>query len=587
MGCTNFKEVDEDNKKNRPNQNKENDMCPQYENNKNQNILSISHHQNNEINNNEISNNNHNSQNNLLSIKILKKKNNEKDNNNPDINSENKNKININPKIQPINNQLEKKDPLININKDKIVHNDYIPESPYTKYDINNNYYLVCPDCKKIFPYIEKIYYSEDINDFVVLFFCVCKSKSESSPLDCFIETKEVFNICPIHISQKIIYFCKNCKKLFCQLCQKEHVNHEIENYNNCFPKHIKDFLIKNINEKKDKVKGIEILSKIIEKYLNNMDNFVPINDQNEDSDISFNERANENEIGYYCEKTLKGHKDKVVSITLLQSGCVATGSYDSTIRIWTLDNYNCTKILQDIGSVIYLLEIEPNKILSATSECNIGLWDIDNNDCKDAIFNFLGHELWVNSLVKCNDRFFASGSNDKNIFIWDYHERKQIRTIKAHDDCILCLIKLKNGNLCSGSSDLFIKIWNWNNGYCLSKIKAHENWVKCLCEFEDGIIISGSDDKTIKIWKNDQCLNTLNGHTNSVRTLCKIDENYFASGSFDNTIKIWDFNRKACIQDLRGHTSNVSCLLKLNNDDLISCSTDYTIKIWKKDKKI
>ena len=183
------------------------------------------------------------------------------ENNNPVINSGNINKININPIIQPINNQLENNDHENNINDFndvKIRHNDYIAESPYTKFDINNKYYLVCPDCKDTFPYIEKIKYFEDINDFIVSYFCVCQSKSENSPLNYFIETKEAFNICPKHINQKLIYFCKNCQKLFCQLCQKEHANHEKENNNNRVPKHIKDILIKTIKKKKIRLKELK-----------------------------------------------------------------------------------------------------------------------------------------------------------------------------------------------------------------------------------------------------------------------------------------------------------------------------------------
>ena len=294
----------------------------------------------------------------------------------------------------------------------------------------------------------------------------------------------------------------------------------------------------------------------------------------------------------FNCIKTLDGHTEKIVSLIELSSGKLASGSYDSTIRIWDIYNNREEKLIKEMGKVLCLLEFEEDKLLSGTSDNCINLWDL-NSDEDNCQFSFKGHTLWVNSLVKLNNNYFASASNDSKIRIWDYYNKNCFNILKGHTDCILYLILLKQNNnyLCSGSVDLTIRIWDWENSNCLHVLRGHKNWVKCICELSNGIILSGSDDYTIKLWKDYYNINTLEGHSNSIRALCQINDDYFASGSFDSTIKIWDINSWKCIMTLYGHESNIICLISLNykNDDinnskinyLASCSNDKTIKIW------
>ena len=286
------------------------------------------------------------------------------------------------------------------------------------------------------------------------------------------------------------------------------------------------------------------------------------------------------------CVKTFEGHTEKIVSLIELSSGELASGSYDNTIRIWNINNGNTEKIINEDGRVFALLEFEKNKLLSGTSNNTINLWDLNSSNDK-CLYSFNGHELWINCLVKCNENYFASASNDSKIKIWDYYKRKLLKTLNGHIDCILSLIILRNNYLCSGSADLTIKIWDWEKGDCKNTLKGHEKWVKSVFELDNGIIVSGSDDKTIKLWNNYECFLTLDAHKHSVRTFCQINKKYFASGSFDCTIKIWEINTWKCVQTLDGHKSNLICVIVLNNkkDDncnsIASCSNDRTIKIW------
>ena len=50
---------------------------------------------------------------------------------------------------------------------------EMIKENP-NNISINENYYLICPQCKIRSPHIEKLYYKEDIEEFMVKYTCIC-----------------------------------------------------------------------------------------------------------------------------------------------------------------------------------------------------------------------------------------------------------------------------------------------------------------------------------------------------------------------------------------------------------------------------
>ena len=316
----------------------------------------------------------------------------------------------------------------------------------------------------------------------------------------------------------------------------------------------------------------------------------------NEDKiNMNYNEQKNDSPINKFVEiRTIMAHQEKVSIFIQLETGELASGSYDNTIKIWDIENESKNdpkKIIKEKGHILYLLEFEKNKILSGTDNNTINLWDL-NTECETYEHSFEGHELWINCLVKIDNQRFASASNDALIIIWDYYNRSIISMLEGHEDCILSLILLKNGKLCSGSSDETIKIWDINNNICVQTLIGHEKWVKCVLELDNCYILSGSDDQTIKIWsfndeENSYILNkTLTGHTQSVRTLCQFDENTLISGSFDCTIKVWDINTWNCIETLREHESIIIWVINIKYKGekiLASCSDDKSIKLWKR----
>ena len=183
---------------------------------------------------------------------------------------------------------------------------------------------------------------------------------------------------------------------------------------------------------------------------------------------IKNNSSINSSYINYKCVKTFQCHNDTIVCLIELLSGYLATGSYDTTIKIWDLNKVDPINSIQVNGRVFCLLEFMQGILLCGTDNNEIEMWDI-NESKNTKLFTFQGHLLWVNCLTKCNINYFASGSNDSDIRIWNYSEKIPYNVLSEHEEGVLTLITLKDGKLCSGSADLKIKIWDWENGKCIA----------------------------------------------------------------------------------------------------------------------
>ena len=297
-----------------------------------------------------------------------------------------------------------------NENKDSTKFINIIRQSKDDLYG-NQNYYIVCLRCKCRSPHIEKVNFDYNLLDINVSYYCACffDHKCQSESLKKLINSTKPLNLCPIHSNNTLKFYCNICKKSFCEKCKGDSEEH-IKNFVN-FDIIISENIAEQIKILLSKTKNEAIYRKIIDDYLNNL---------------------KKNDIPKYHLKSTKNLHDNVTAIVLLQSGLIATGSYDKTIRIWNARELKCIKKVKVLEKVLALLEFKPNMLLSS-NENIICLWDINpdtDTDKDECIHTFNGHELWVNCLVKYDDKIFVSASNDHKIIIWDYEQKKNNQNI-------------------------------------------------------------------------------------------------------------------------------------------------------------
>ena len=76
-----------------------------------------------------------------------------------------------------------------------------------------------------------------------------------------------------------------------------------------------------------------------------------------------------------------------------------------------------------------------------------------------DEIGELNGHDNSVRALCKINDNYFASGSFDNTIKIWDINGKKCVNTLIGHSSNVVGIINYDD-KIISCSNDRTIKIW-------------------------------------------------------------------------------------------------------------------------------
>ncbi|MEA5605463.1 serine/threonine-protein kinase [Nostoc sp. UHCC 0252] len=143
------------------------------------------------------------------------------------------------------------------------------------------------------------------------------------------------------------------------------------------------------------------------------------------------------------------------------------------------------------------------------------------------------------------------------------------------------------DGNtLASGSDDKNIKLWDLNTQKVLANLSGHSQAVKSVSFSPDGqILATASDDKTIKLWQVETLkeICTLLGHSHAVKSVAfSPDGQILASGSWDKTIKLWDINTGRELITITGHQLQVSSVAFSPDGKLLaSASYDRTIRLW------
>ncbi len=256
---------------------------------------------------------------------------------------------------------------------------------------------------------------------------------------------------------------------------------------------------------------------------------------------------------GWRCVHTLTGHAASVRSVAISPDGqTIASGSDDSTIKLWDLGNARLIRTL--------------------TSQSGL----------------FKRESTWITSLAfSPQDNIIASGSLEKTIRVWDFVSGNLIRILKGHSDSVYAIAISSDGQtLVSGSRDNTIRIWNLPTGRLIRNILGHSNSISAVTISPDGqTLASGSRDNTIKVWNllNGKLLHTFTGHLDWVYSLAfSPDGNILASASRDTSIQLWHLRRGTMVHTLTGHSDWVTAVaISPQGNILVSGSRDKTIKLW------
>ena len=162
------------------------------------------------------------------------------------------------------------------------------------------------------------------------------------------------------------------------------------------------------------------------------------------------------------CATGAEAHQDWVLSVAISPDGrLLASGSYDRTIKLWSLPDGALLKTLNGLSPMYPSLAISPD------------------------------------------GRLLAWGNTSSAVVLWSLPDGGVLKTLTGHSDFVLSVAFSPDGRLLASSSmDKTIKLWSLPDGALLKTLTGHTGYVESVAISLDGrLLASGSDDRTIKLW--------------------------------------------------------------------------------------
>lgn len=263
------------------------------------------------------------------------------------------------------------------------------------------------------------------------------------------------------------------------------------------------------------------------------------------------------------CYRTVGGDEEgKVVgkpvshtrAITAMcyQDRRVYTGSLDTTVRVWELDEHDCVATLEGHTGAISCVAADAFKVFSASSDLSVRIWDAVHPPYR-CLHIVLGHTRSVVCIHKPSGKKFVTGGRDCELKVWTMQASSSaaaaqvkrvdcLHSMLGHGCAVTCA-QLSVAECVSGGEDGRIIIWSADDGTRLRTLdNAHKGAVLCL-RFDVTKIISGGRDGTVQTHDiaSGSKLQTLHGHHAAVNAL-EFDQTKILTASMDAVMRRWPF---------------------------------------------
>ena len=253
---------------------------------------------------------------------------------------------------------------------------------------------------------------------------------------------------------------------------------------------------------------------------------------------------------GFKLRYILQGHKETINRIAWSPDGqLLAAPSSDRTIWLWDAEKGKLLRKLAGHHFLDYATAWSPTgRILASGSVVSVIFWDRGTGE---QLWRLTGKQSVTTSACSLawspDGQTLAIGTGfiDGDIQLWDITNKKQIRTLKGHNDLVFSIAWSPDGQLfASGSNDATVRLWNMKSKHPILTLTGHSQAVLCVAWSPDGqILASASSDRTIQLWSPDtgRQVATLEGHTGSVTCISfSADGHLLASKSHDGTFQLW-----------------------------------------------
>ncbi|RNA18151.1 CMT1A duplicated region transcript 1 [Brachionus plicatilis] len=210
---------------------------------------------------------------------------------------------------------------------------------------------------------------------------------------------------------------------------------------------------------------------------------------------------------------TIQGHAGSIKCMYICEAKkIVVTGSYDTSIRVWSIENGKCLRIFQGHQQTVNCISMddERDRVISGSGDKTCRVWNLSKKKC----WRTFKHMYQINS-VAIGEEICISGGSTGKIKVFHLQSGKLIKTISAHMGPVNS-IKFDRWHILTCSSDGYALVYSTQGKHknCMAAMR-HPKEVLCM-EFQYLRAITGSADGKIRIWSilNGDCLRVMRGNS-------------------------------------------------------------------------
>ncbi|CAN1854301.1 Katanin p80 WD40 repeat-containing subunit B1 homolog KTN80.2, partial [Linum perenne] len=231
------------------------------------------------------------------------------------------------------------------------------------------------------------------------------------------------------------------------------------------------------------------------------------------------------------------------------------TGGDDHQVNLWAIGKPTSLMSLCGHTSPVESVAFDTAEVLvlAGASAGAIKLWDLEEAKSKSVVVRTLtGHKSNCNAVeFHPFGEFFASGSTDTNLRVWDIRKKGCIHTYKGHTRGISTIKFSPDGRwVVSGGSDNVVKVWDLTAGKLLHDFKYHEGPIRSL-DFHplEFLLATGSADRTVKFWDLEtfELIGSARPEATGVRSIAFHPDGRTLFCGLDESLKVYSWEPVIC----------------------------------------
>lgn len=215
--------------------------------------------------------------------------------------------------------------------------------------------------------------------------------------------------------------------------------------------------------------------------------------------------------------KRLYGHSGPVYAVSFAPSATRSKGevaptnprwllscSADKTIRLWSLDLWECTVVYKGHAQAVWDVKWGPfgYYFVSGSHDKTARLWVTDRIRQQRI---FAGHDQDVDCVCfHPNSAYVFTASSDRTVRMWTVTTGTAVRMFTGHTGNITALSCSPSGKLLASADDHgVIMLWDLASGRLIKRMRGHSKLPIWSLDWsvESTVLVSGAADCTVRVW--------------------------------------------------------------------------------------